>query len=384
MNRRTLWLVAALMAWTVPTVEASPQFARQYRLDCSACHVAPPRLNQQGLAFLANNYSFEGILPMPSHSTIPLMVWSTVDLERRHSADVTKAFLSRVEPISIGRIGSTRAAYFIEWRAVSQNLGGNQRLVNRSGRFEDLFIRFPVTRSNSLMVSAGQFRALQQYDVSQRLSLSEPLAFSSGLPADATARTSRLTGLRGFAPSSRQPALRLDYQRTTKNATTADGWYTSATLPLTGELTIPLGSAASFEFENRLKGLFVESYVRRGTSTFGGHVFTGRDRRIGSVVVTHDVTPRLAVLGSVGRFSTPAATDTRWSVGTEFLVSRFLIGGVRLDDRTAPHVDAALLLYGNIHVPFGPAAFRQAWKFQIEQRVQRRNHITTVGLGHIF
>lgn len=384
MNRSTFCLLSALIAGMVPTVEASPQFARQYRVDCSSCHVMPPRLNEQGLAFLANNYSFEGIRPMPSHSTIPLMVWSTVDLERRHSADVTKAFLSRVEPISIGRIGSTRAAYFIEWRAVSQNLGGNQRLVNRSGRFEDLFIRFPVTSGNSMMVSAGQFRALQQYDVSQRLSLSEPLAFSSGLPADVPARSSRLTGLRGFAPSNRQPALRLDYQRTAKGATTADGWYTSVTLPLTGELTIPLGSAASFEFENRLKGLFVESYARRGTSTFGGHVFTGRDRRLGSVVATHEVTPRLALLGSVGRFSTPAAADTRWSVGAEYLFSRFLIGGLRLDDRTAPNVDAAVLLYGNIHVPFGPAAFRQAWKFQIEQRVQRRNHITTVGLGHIF
>lgn len=384
MNRPALWILPALIAGMSATAEATPQFARQYRLDCSSCHVAPPRLNEQGLAFLANNYSFEGIRPMPSHSTVPLMVWNTVDLERRHSADVMKAFLSRVEPISIGRIGSTRAAYFIEWRAVSQNVGGDQRLVNRSGRFEDLFVRFPVTRGNSLMVSAGQFRALQQYDVSQRLSLSEPLAFSSGLPADAPARTSRLTDLRGFAPSNRQPALRLDYQRATTGASTADGWYTSVTLPLTGELTIPLGKAASFEFENRLKGLFVESYARRGTSTFGGHVFTGRDRRLGSVVATHDITPRLTVLGSVGRFSTPAAADTRWSVGGEYLFSRFLIGGVRLDDRTASNVDAAVLLYGNIHVPFGPEAFRQALKFQIEQRVQRRNHITTVGLSHIF
>lgn len=384
MNKRLSWSLVAVMAGMSATLGATPQFARQYRLDCSYCHVAPPRLNEPGLAFLANNYSFEGIRPMPSHSTVPLMFWNTVDLDRRHSADANKAFLSRVEPVSIGSIGSTRAAYFIEWRAVSQNVGRDQRLVNRSGRFEDLFIRFPVTRGSSLMVTAGQFRALQQYDVSQRLSLSEPLAFSSGLPADAPGRSSRLTGLRGFAPSNRQPALRLDYQRTTKSAPTADGWYTSVTLPLTGELTIPLAKAASFEFENRLKGLFVESYTRRGTSTLGGHVFTGRDRRLGSVVVTHDITPRLALLGSVGRFWTPAAADTRWSVGGEYLFSRFLIGGVRLDDRTASNIDAAVLLYGNIHVPFGPEVFRQALKFQIEQRVQRRNHITTVGLSHIF
>lgn len=300
-------------------LDATPQFARQYRVDCSYCHVAPPRLNAQGLAFMANNYSFAGIEPMPSHATFPVMVWNTFDVERRHTADLTKGFPSRVEPISIGKIGSTRAAYFIEWRALSQSIGGKGRLSNRSGRFEDLFIRFPVTRGNSLMVTAGQFRALQQYDVSQRLSLSEPLVFSSGLPADAPARSSRLTGLRGFAPSSRQPALRLDYQRRTEGGSVADGWYMGVTLPLTGELTIPLAKAASFEFENRLKGLFVESYARRGTNTLGGHVFTGRDRHLGSVVVTRDITPRLAVLGAVGRFWTPTAADTRWSVGSEFL-----------------------------------------------------------------
>ena len=385
MRRRFLSILPAVITGMSVSLAATPQFARQYQLDCSYCHVAPPRLNEQGIAFLANNYHFEGIRPMPSHTTVPVMIWSTVDVDRRHSANVTRGFLSRVEPVSIGRIGSTRAAYFIEWRAVSQSVGGNQRLLNRSGRFEDLFVRFPITRrGNSLVVTAGQFRALQQFDVSQRLSLSEPLAFSSGVPADAPARSARLTGLRAFSPSNRQPAVRLDYQRSTVGGSVADGWYTSVTLPLTGEFTIPLARAASFEFENRLKGLFVESFARRGTSTFGGHVFTGRDRRLGSVVVTHDIAPRLALLGSVGRFWTPAAADTRWSVGGEYVLSRFLIGGVRLDDRTAPNVNASVLLYGNVHVPFGPAAFRQALKLQVEQRVQRRNHITTLGLSHIF
>ena len=384
MSKHLGWLVPVVVAGMSTTLDATAQFARQYRLDCSYCHVAPPRLNERGLEFLANNYSLEGIRPLPSHATFPLMVWNTVDFDRRHTADANKVFLSRVEPISIGRIGSTRAAYFIEWRAVSQNIGGNQQLVNRSGRFEDLFIRFPVTRGNSLMVTAGQFRALQQYDVSQRLSLSEPLAFSSSVPADAPARSSRLTALRAFAPSSRQPGVRLDYQRASTGASVADGWYTSVTVPLTGELTIPLANAASFEFENRVKGLFVESYARRGTSTFGGHVFTGRDRHIGSVVVTHDITARVALVGAVGRFRTSSTADTRWSVGGEYLLSDFLIGGVRLDDRTASNVEPAVSLYANIHVPFGSAAFRQALKVQIEQRVQRRNHVTTVGLSHIF
>ena len=382
---KSVWLIVpGIIAGMSAGVGATAQFARQYRLDCSYCHVAPPRLNERGLAFLANNYRFEGIQPMPSHSTVPVMLWNTFDVEHRSSADLTKGFPSRVEAISIGRIGSTRAAYFIEWRALSQNLGGNQRLVNRSGRFEDLFVRFPVTRSKALAVTAGQFRALSQVDVSQRLSLSEPLAFSSALPADAPATSARLTALRAFSPSGRQPALRMEYQRLTAGGSPADGWYAGVTLPLTGELTIPFATTSSFEFENRLKGLFVEGYRRRGTSTFGGHAFTGRERHLGSVVVTHDITPRAALLGAVGRFWTPTATDTRWSAGAEYTFSRFVIGGLRLDDRTAPNVTPAAFLYGNVHVPFGPAAFRQAMRVQVEQRLQRRNYVTTLGLSHIF
>jgi hypothetical protein len=382
MNRRRLLLSSIALGILSAELGATPQFARKYQVDCSYCHVAPPRLNAQGLAFLANGYRMDPVQPMPSHSTVPLAVWNTFDVERRHTADFTKGFPSRVELISAGPIGSRRAAYFIEWRALSQNIGGDRHLVNRSGRFEDLFVRVPI--SNAISVTAGQFRALSQIDVSQRLSLSEPLAFSSSLPAPEPARTSRLTGLRAFSPSGRQPAVRLELQRGSNSGSPADGWHTTVTLPLTGELTIPFTDAASFEFEAKPKGVFLESYRRRGTTTFGGHAFAGDDRRLGSLVASHDLTSRLALFGAVGRFWTPAAADTRFSVGAEYTLSRFLIGGARLDDRTAPNVDPAVFLYGNVHLPFGSAAWRQAMRLQVEQRMQRRNHITTIALSHIF
>lgn len=379
---RTRVLLTFLLVGSLSVaVGATPQFARKYQVECSYCHVAPPRLNERGLAFLANGYRMDSMRPMPSHSTLPVAVWNTFDVERRHSADLTKGFPSRIELISAGPIASTRAVYFVEWRALSQSIAGNGRLLNRSGRFEDLYVRLPL--GQSFGVTMGQFRALNQVDVSQRLGLSEPLAFSSGLAAPARAGSSRLTGLRGFSPSGRQPALRLEYQRQAAGSA-GNGWYGGLTLPLTGELTIPLAEASSFEFESRPKGAFVETYRRQGTNTIGGHAFAGPDRRLGSFVVTRDLTPRLAVMGAIGRFWTPAAADTRFSVGGEYTLSRFLIGGLRFDDRTAPNVDGALYLYGNVHLPFGSAAFRQAMRLQLEQRVQRRNHITTVGLSHVF
>ncbi len=246
-------LLAWLFAFTPGLSEATPQFARTFRVDCSHCHSAPPRLNERGLRFLAAGYRMDvGDKRSP---TIPIAIWNTVDLEWRHSADLIKGFPSRVELISAGPIGR-RASYFAEWRALSQSIGGSRRLLNRSGRFEDLFLRAPVTPGGALSVTAGQFRTLTQVDVSLRLSLSEPLVFSSNVPGRRAA-DARLTSLRAFSPSGRQPALRVEYQAS-RTQPSADGWFAAATLPLTGELTIPFTDAASFEFEGRPKGVFLD------------------------------------------------------------------------------------------------------------------------------
>ena len=376
---RNLWgCVLALCA--VPSLSwATPQMARQYGVDCSHCHVAPPRLNARGLTFLSAGYRADELGLVSSRSTIPLAIWNTFDVERRHSAELTKGFPSRVELISFGSKG--RLSYFAEWRALSQSVGGNRRLLDRSGRFEDLFVRIPLDNGNRFAMTAGQFRGLTQVDVSLRLSLSEPLAFSSSLPAVVRSPRARLTSLRAFSPSGRQPGIRVEYQRTRPGA--ADGWYSSVTLPVTGELTVPLTDAASFEIEARPKGVFAETYRRWGLNSLGGHVFLGDRRRLASAVVTHEL-GRFALLGTVGVFTSPGTTDTRFSFGGEYTVASAFIGGVRLDDRTAPGQRPALLLYGNAHAPFGPPAFRQALRLQVEQRVQRLNHVTSIALSHIF
>ena len=364
------------------TSSATPQFARVYSVDCSYCHSSPPRLNERGLAFAAAGYRFPETEVTRSR-TFPLAIWNTLDLEARHSANLTKGFPSRVELISAGPVGSTKASYFVEWRLLSQSLGANGNLVNRSGRFEDLFVKAPFGPRSSLAVTAGQFRTLTQVDVSLRLSLSEPLVFSTSLPSPDRASTNRLTALRAFSASGRQPAIRLEYQVLADEGP-ADGWFAAATLPLTGELTIPFTDASSFEFEARPKGVFLESYRRWGLTSVGGHAFIGDERRLATFVVTHDVKRRLALLGGVGLFHTAGATDTRFSFGSEVTLLRYVVAGIRVDHRTEQRLDPIVLLYGNGHLPFGPAAFRQALRLQIEQRVQERNHVTTVALSHVF
>lgn len=371
--------VAVVTTIGAPVAEATPQFARRHQVDCSYCHSGPPRLNEQGLRFLLAGYQLPAG-PAPSR-TIPLALWNTFDLEARHSIDLVKGYPGRVELISAGPLGRSRAAYFAEWRALSQSIGGNRRLLNRSGRFEDLFVNVPLIAR--LAVTAGQFRALTQMDVSQRLSLSEPLVFSSGLTGR-RASTARLTGLRTFSASGRQPAARLEF-RDQRDQSVVDGWFGAATLPLTGELTIPFADAASFELEGRPKGVFLEAYRRAGLTTIGGHAFLGsEERRLVTAVFTHNLTDRLAVLAGVGRFHAATATDTRFSAGGEVNLTSQIVGGVRLDHRTGQGRDPIVLLYGNGHLPFGPAIFRQAYRVQVEHRIEAANHITALGLSHIF
>ena len=379
---RTLqWLICAtVLTLMYPSVlHATPQFARTYRVDCSYCHSGPPRLNETGLRFLASGYRFESDQPT---STLPLAVWNTADIEWRHSTDLTRGFPSRVELISAGPIGGTRAVYFAEWRALSQSIGGAGRLLNRSGRFEDLFVRVPVTRSGALSMAVGQFRTLNQVDVSQRLSLSEPLVFSSSVPGR-SATDPRLTGLRAFSASGRQPAVRAEIQPS-RVQSVADGWFAAATLPLTGELTIPFTDAASFEFEGRPKGVFLEAFRRSGLTSIGGHAFVGdAGRRVVTGVVTHDLRRRLALLGGIGAFHANGVTDTRLSIGAETMSAR-VVAGVRVDHRSGQGRDPAVLLYGNGHIPFGSPAFRQAFRVQVEHRIQPANHATIFAVSHVF
>lgn len=372
-----LWLLTCLPALS----EATPQFARVHRVDCSFCHSAPPRLNERGLGFVAAGYRLDAD---ERSFTFPLAVWNTVDLEWRHSADLVKGFPSRVELISAGPLGGGRASYFAEWRALSQSIGGDRRLLNRSGRFEDLFVRVPVTPEGALSVTTGQFRTMTQVDVSLRLSLSEPLVFSSGVAGRRAAAGARLTSLRAFSASGRQPAVRVEYQAA-RAPSRVDGWFAAATLPLTGELTLPFTDAASFEFEGRPKGVFLEAFRRWGLTSAGGHAFIGdARRRVVTGVVTHDVGGRLALLAGAGTFHAAGVSDARFSLGGEATLSSRLAAGVRVDHRTGQGRDPALLLYGNGHLPFGPPRMRQALRLQIEHRVQPANHATGFALSHVF
>lgn len=358
----------ALLWFAVPKSEAVPYFARKYNTPCTTCHVIPPKLNQFGEEFFARGYRFAD--ERPTEKTWPFAVWATWRGQWEANQDRGRGLPNRVEIISGGPIANTRAFYFFEWLPVSQQTDSRNQRVERHGRFEDLFVSVPV---GSAYLTVGQFRSLSQVDVSRRLSLSTPLAFGTGL-AGKPASTSRLTSLRGFSPSGRSPAIRLSHQWQ-RGSFASDGWYNSLTVPFAGEIVIPLTDRVSrergFEFEFRPKGAFLESYYRKGLSSFGGHVFLGDDRQLYGLVGSINRGPFFSTLAVGYGHERNGSTDSRVSWENEWVPQPWLALGLRVDDRTGSGRPAALVPYVNVEFPLTSYVVRITTEYQ-QQRGNRR------------
>ena len=129
--------IVALLAIATPA-RATPQFARELQVTCTACHVVPPMLNEDGLAFQASGYrllhSMDSNKDESRPRTIPMAVWIAARAEDQGSAGASDLFLPKVELISGGRIGD-QWSYFVEWRIVSLSLNADGSLKDRGGRF---------------------------------------------------------------------------------------------------------------------------------------------------------------------------------------------------------------------------------------------------------
>lgn len=288
-RRSLIGLAIALLAFPVASW-ATPQFARVHQADCSTCHVVPPMLNETGLAFEARGYRLP-VEPQSSHGTesvgaVPVAAWITGRFEDQGRGGASDALLPKVELISGGPLGES-GSYFAEWRIVSLSLNGDGSLRDRGGRFEDLFADWSSGRHG---FKVGQYRSLNQVDVSRRLSASEPELFGNGLRTGDDYHDPRLASLSRFSPSSRSPSIGWSY-RSIAGEGAADGLFHHLTVPFTGELSIPLSAeardTASFELAGP-KGLYAETFYRTGRRTLGGHVFVSDASWLATVLGTYD------------------------------------------------------------------------------------------------
>lgn len=241
------------------------------------CHSLPPKLNLTGLDFQARGYRLPpGVTTGDENSkradnTVPLAIWLTGRYEDKTSGGASDVFLPKVELISGGRFAQNWS-YFVEWRMVSLGLNDDGSQSDRGGRFEDLFVTWEPAEGHALKL--GQYRLLQQTDVSLRLSPSDPLLYKNGLRV-AEDSDPRIHGLSTFSPSSRSPSVSYTV-KSIKGNRPADGLFHAITLPFVGEFSIPFSDEASrrasFEVGD-LKGAFLETYFRKGHRTVGAHAF---------------------------------------------------------------------------------------------------------------
>jgi hypothetical protein len=368
--------MASLML-PVPS-EGIPLFARKYNVTCQTCHVSPPKLNAFGEAFRQGGYRMPG--RTRANRTVPLAVW----VSGRSDSPVTqqdvnqiKTYLNRIEVISAGNAGTSWLSYFVEWRPLSFDVRGDGTLRDRSGRFEDIFL---TASSGRFSVTAGQFRQIDQVDVSLRPGLSEPIALSASLAGSGNG-SSRQRSLRGFSPSGRSPSVRLAMTEPLR-----DNWYLtgSIALPLPGELSIPLTKEArieaSNEIEAELKGVVVESFAHRGLTSFGGHVFYDHsDRYLANAVAagSHGAFHWTGVLGMEKQFGN---ANSRWSMEGGYYPHYFFGVGGRVENRGGDNAPVAFLPYLNAHFPGSKYTVR----LTLEQRFQKDRGLTMLELGVIF
>ncbi|MEX2263710.1 MAG: hypothetical protein WD696_17280 [Bryobacteraceae bacterium] len=367
-------LLFALMASQMVAV---PYFARKYNVRCAQCHLLPPTLNEFGQRFVANGYKLDEL--KVEGRTVPIAAWITHRAEIDEVNDRAKAYPNRVELISSDAL-TPWFSYFVEWRTLSYQTTASQRLLSRHGRFEDVFVQFWLPKRVTLTV--GQFRMLNQWDVSRRLTLSEPLAYSASVPG-LPSNDARLNSLRAFSLAGRAPAIRATFQAF-GGGSESDGWFHELVLPFSGELSAPLGNEArrnaSFALEARPKGFLYETYYRKGISSVGGAVFASDDRWLSNVTGALQA-GRHSLLATVGTAKFRRGyNDLRISIGDTWIPRAWFGAGARLDHQSALRRRPAVLP----HVNFSFPGTKYTVLLTVEQRIQQRAHGTTVEFGVVF
>ena len=374
-----------------PASEATPQFARQHQLRCTACHLVPPRLNEDGLDFQASGYRLSDQLrrqrrveaDAPGFATFPFAAWITGRFDDQGSGGASDLLLPKVELISGGTLGE-QWSYFAEWRIVSLSLNSDGSLKDRGGRFEDLFVQRNFGTRHALRV--GQYRALNQVDVSLRLSPSEPLLFKNGLR---TGRDpdARINSLLQFSPSSRSPSIGYAFQSVAGDRA-SDGLFHYVTLPFVGEFSIPLSSeaskTASFELQGPPKGVFVETFYRTGQKSLGGHVFYDEGAWLATALGTYNwrsvlVTARLGVDDQ-----DDGVSRRRSSLEVEYFVTGQsdlrAAAGLRMEEVSDDGQRAAYVPY---FVLAGPNT-QHTFLLQLQYKVQQGSDAFVVDLSMLF
>jgi hypothetical protein len=156
-----------------------------------------------------------------------------------------------------------------------------------------------------------------------------------------------------------------------------------------GEFSIPLDSeakdTASFELEDEVKGVFLETYFKKGLSSLGGHTFIDDDRWLLTGVGGLNIEEWYATLG-VGYDNVDGRESrVRYSAELEYLPQLWEHtrpgAGVRVEEVTDSGQDSAFIPYVIIG---SPNHYLFSFFIQAEYRVQKNNELFLIDLSGVF
>jgi hypothetical protein len=228
---------------------ATPQFARQAKLPCAACHVHGSLLNAFGNHYFANGFRVGK--RKPDANTPPL--WATLGFQataNRRFGSAVPIDYGQTEIASYGYIDRTELLYHLAFQPTKEQT--------------DIYLLQKI--GDKAIFQAGEIGLLGQYIAKHDVSPSRPVNLApAGLGDNGP-----------FAPGANAFAVRVVGSLTGPNAMPyADGWKVAATVPFSNEAP----NAWQPDFDGSPRGIFAEVFRRSGLTSYGANTFFGRDAR---------------------------------------------------------------------------------------------------------
>ncbi len=338
----------AISVASVMSANATPQFARETKMPCGACHSYVPRLNEMGQRYYNNGFRLQGMKKEPTHP-----FWAQLAATGVTPSDGNRLTIkwSDTALASGGSIDGLNLLYRLMWRPISHDI--------------ELYGIYQI--SENLVLSAGKIPMISQFDPELELSSISPVALA---PAASGGETP-------FAPTGTALALRI-VGSTQSAMPYGDGWKLTATVPFSNERGDNAGAGRLDDFETSPKGLFLEAYRRQGVNSFGVNAFFGRDGRRYQGLVLQREFGSLYFEGSAGYSVTSDGSTNAYSLGFDWIPRPDRAMGLRVDSqagRTSFVPFASFLLGGN----------ETALRFFVESRLQDGSRpVTTLALKFRF
>jgi len=159
-----IFTVMGLLVWLAPPTSANPVFAKRFKVSCSFCHVAFPKLNSFGNMFAGNGYKFPGMEVKTLFEDVgdgnlflenPLGLGIRVDSFLRFRNDTNVHFDVEIP---------TAAKLFFQGYLTQDTVFYGYFLFNEGGEvvgMEDAFLYFnDLIANENLDIQVGQFQVM--------------------------------------------------------------------------------------------------------------------------------------------------------------------------------------------------------------------------------